>query len=197
MLPVLGVHQVANAAVAAVVALLAGGAPAGITESLAELAPIRRRMEMVRGSSPAVLDDTVGNPRSVDAVFATVRAIPHRSLRVAFGIRGARGPAINRRLAAALAARAVRSVRSPVQLVVTASEDKAGARDRVRDEEREAVLAVLQEEGVAFSYEPALEAAVRRALEGAGEGDLVLLLGAQGMDSAAEIARRVLGTSPS
>jgi UDP-N-acetylmuramoyl-L-alanyl-D-glutamate--2,6-diaminopimelate ligase len=184
---------VANAAVAAVVALLAGGAPAGITESLAELAPIRRRMEMVRGSSPAVLDDTVGNPRSVDAVFATVRAIPHRSLRVAFGIRGARGPAINRRLAAALA-RAVRSVRSPVQLVVTASEDKAGARDRVRDEEREAVLSVLQEEGVVFSYEPALEAAVRRALEGAGEGDLVLLLGAQGMDGAAEIARRVLDT---
>ncbi len=193
VLPVLGVHQVSNAAVAAVVALLAGGAPAGITESLAELAPIRRRMEMVHGSSPAVLDDTVGNPRSVDAVFATVRAIPHRSLRVAFGIRGARGPAINRRLAAALA-RAVRSVRSPVQLVVTASEDKAGARDRVRDEEREAVLAVLQEEGVAFSYEPALEVAVRRALEGAGEGDLVLLLGAQGMDGAAEIARRVLGT---
>jgi len=193
VLPVLGVHQVSNAAVAAVVALLAGGAPAGITESLAELAPIRRRMEMVHGSSPAVLDDTVGNPRSVDAVFATVRAIPHRSLRVAFGIRGARGPAINRRLAAALA-RAVRSVRSPVQLVVTASEDKAGARDRVRDEEREAVLAVLQEEGVVFRYEPALEAAVRRALEGAGEGDLVLLLGAQGMDGAAEIARRVLGT---
>ena len=128
VLPVLGVHQVSNAAVAAVVALLAGGAPAGITESLAELAPIRRRMEMVHRSSPAVLDDTVGNPRSVDAVFATVRAIPHRSLRVAFGIRGARGPAINRRLAAALA-RAVRSVRSPVQLVVTASEDKAGARD--------------------------------------------------------------------
>jgi UDP-N-acetylmuramoyl-L-alanyl-D-glutamate--2,6-diaminopimelate ligase len=193
VLPVLGVHQVSNAAVAAVVALLAGGAPAGITESLAELAPIRRRMEMVHGTSPAVLDDTVGNPRSVDAVFATVRAIPHRSLRVAFGIRGARGPAINRRLAAALA-RAVRSVRSPVLLVVTASEDTAGARDRVRDEEREAVLAVLQEEGVAFSYEPALEVAVRRALEGAGEGDLVLLLGAQGMDGAAEIARRVLGT---
>jgi UDP-N-acetylmuramoyl-L-alanyl-D-glutamate--2,6-diaminopimelate ligase len=76
--------------------------------------------------------------------------------------------------------------------VVTASEDSAGARDRVRDEEREAVLSVLRKEGVAFSYEPALEAAVRRALEGSGEGDLVLLLGAQGMDGAAEVARRFL-----
>ena len=194
VLPVLGVHQVANAALAAVVALLAGGAPAGITES-------RRGA----GADPAADGDgaTGPHPRSSTTPWAipdrwtrcltAIRAIPHRALRVAFGIRGSRGPAINRRLAAALA-RAVRSVRSPVQLVVTASEDTAGARDRVRDEEREAVLAVLRGRGVAFSYEPALEAAVRRALEGAGEGDLVLLLGAQGMDGAAEIARRVLGT---
>jgi hypothetical protein len=34
---------------------------------------------------------------------------------------------------------------------------------------------------------------VRRALEGSGEGDLVLLLGAQGMDRAAEVAKAVLG----
>jgi UDP-N-acetylmuramoyl-L-alanyl-D-glutamate--2,6-diaminopimelate ligase len=191
VLPVLGVHQVANAALAAVVALLAGGVPAGVTEALAELAPIRRRMEIVRQASPTVLDDTVGNPRSVDSVFATIRAIPHRSLRIAFGIRGARGPAINRRLAGALA-RAVRSAQHPVRLVVTASEDSAGARDRVRHEEREAVLSVLKEEGVAFSYEPALDVAIRRALEGSGEGDLVLLLGAQGMDGAADVARRFL-----
>ena len=78
--------------------------------------------------------------------------------------------------------------------MITASEDQAGARDRVRDDEREAVLAVLREEGVAFSYEPALEAAVRRALEGSGEGDLVLLLGAQGMDGAADVARGLLDT---
>jgi hypothetical protein len=47
---------------------------------------------------------------------------------------------------------------------------------------------------VAFSYEPALEAAVRRALEGSGEGELVLLLGAQGMDRAADVARAILAT---
>jgi UDP-N-acetylmuramoyl-L-alanyl-D-glutamate--2,6-diaminopimelate ligase len=192
VLPVLGVHQVSNAALAAVVALLAGGAPAGVTESVAELAPIRRRMEVIRQTSPTILDDTVGNPRAVDAVFATIRAIPHRSLRVAFGIRGSRGAAINRRLAAALA-RAVRSTPGPVLLVVTSSEDAAGARDRVREDEREAVLTVLREEAVAFGYEPTLAAAVRRVLEGSGEGDLVLLLGAQGMDGAAEVARQVLG----
>jgi UDP-N-acetylmuramoyl-L-alanyl-D-glutamate--2,6-diaminopimelate ligase len=192
VLPVLGVHQVANAALAAVVVLLAGGSPAGVTEAAAELAPMRRRMEVVRQTSPTILDDTVGNPRAMDAVFATIRAIPHRSLRVAFGVRGSRGAAINRRLAAALAG-ALRATSRPVQLVVTSSEDAAGARDRVRDDERDVVLAALREEGVEFSYQPTVAAAVRRVLEGCGDGDLVLLLGAQGMDGAAGVARDVLG----
>jgi UDP-N-acetylmuramoyl-L-alanyl-D-glutamate--2,6-diaminopimelate ligase len=194
VLPVLGMHQVANAALAAVIALLVGGAPAGVTESVAELAPIRRRMEVVRQAAPTILDDTVGNPRAMEAVFATIRAIPHAAVRIAFGIRGARGATINRRLASALA-RGVRAAARPVRLVVTASEEAAGPRDRVRDEEREAVLAVLRQEGVTFTYEPTLGAAVRHALEGAGEGDLVLLLGAQGMDEAADLARAVVGTN--
>ena len=118
-------------------------------------------------------------------MFATIRAIPHRTLRVAFGIRGSRGAAINRRLAARARARGALRPRDRVHLVVTSSEDTAGARDRVREDEREAVLAVLRQEGVGFSYEPTLAAAVRRALEGSGDGDLVLLLGAQGMDGAA------------
>jgi UDP-N-acetylmuramyl tripeptide synthase len=189
---VLGVHQVANAALAGVVALLAGGARAGVTESVAELAPIHRRMEVIRQASPTILDDTVGNPRSLDAVFATIRTIPHQGLRVAFGVRGARGPAINRRLAAALG-RAIRATDRPVLLVVTTSEDVAGARDRVREEEREAVFEALRQEGVPFSYQPALGAAVRQVLDGSGDGDLVLLLGAQGMDAAGGIARELLG----
>jgi UDP-N-acetylmuramoyl-L-alanyl-D-glutamate--2,6-diaminopimelate ligase len=191
VLPVLGVHQVANAALAAVVALLAGATPTGVTEAAAEQAPIRRRLEVVRQASPTVLDDTVGNPRSVEAVFATIRAIPHRRLRIAFGIRGSRGAGINRRLAGALAG-ALRGAERPALLVVTASEDAAGTRDRVRAEEREGLLEVLRAEGVAFDYEPTLAEAVRRTVAGSGDGDLVLLLGAQGMDRAAEIARSLL-----
>jgi UDP-N-acetylmuramoyl-L-alanyl-D-glutamate--2,6-diaminopimelate ligase len=192
VLPVLGVHQVGNAALAAVVALLAGATPTGVTESVAEQAPIRRRMEVVRHASPIVLDDTVGNPRALEAVFESTRAIPHERLRIAFGIRGSRGSGINRRLAVTLA-RALQGLDRPARLVVTASEDAAGPRDRVRPEEREVVLEALREVGVAFSYEPALTDAVRRVLEGSGDGDLVLLLGAQGMDRAAALARAIPG----
>ena len=191
VLPVLGIHQVANAALAAVVTLLAGGTPTGVTESAAELAPIRRRMETVRPASPLVLDDTVGNPRALEQVFESIRPIPHRGLRIAFGIRGSRGAEINRRLAGALA-RLVREVRPPAFLAVTASEDAAGPRDRVKPDERDAVLGVLREQGVAFEYQPTLAGAVRSVVDGSSDGDLVLLLGAQGMDRAADLARSLL-----
>jgi UDP-N-acetylmuramoyl-L-alanyl-D-glutamate--2,6-diaminopimelate ligase len=193
VLPVFGVHQVANAALAATAALVAGASPVGVTEAVAEMAPIRRRMEIVRGAGPVVLDDTVGNPRTLAAVFASIGAIRHRALRIVFGIRGSRGPDINRRLADALAELVrARSETTPVTLVITSSDDSAGPRDRVQSEEREAVLGSLRAAGVAHTHEAELAPAVRRALDGYTEHDLVLLLGAQGMDGAAEQARAVL-----
>jgi UDP-N-acetylmuramoyl-L-alanyl-D-glutamate--2,6-diaminopimelate ligase len=193
VLPVFGVHQVQNAALAATAAIVAGASPVGVTEAVAELAPIRRRMEIVRHGGPVILDDTVGNPRTLAAVFDSIRAIRHTCLRIVFGIRGSRGEDINRRLAAALATRVRAEAQSrPVRLVITASDDAAGPRDRVRPEERDAVLGVLREGSVEFAYEAGLGAAVRRALDGSAADDLVLLLGAQGMDRAADQARAFL-----
>lgn len=193
VLPVFGRHQVANAALAATAALVAGASTEAITEAVAEQSPIPRRMEIVRSGAPVVLDDTVGNPRTLAAVFDSIRVIPHRRLRIVFGIRGSRGVEINTRLGTALAALvAERAGQVPVRLVVTASIETAGPRDRVGGTESEALLAPLRAAAVAFEYEPTLAAAVRRALEGSGAGDLVLLLGAQGMDRAAELARPLL-----
>lgn len=193
VLPVFGLQQVANAAIAAAAALVAGATPLGVTEAVSEMAPIHRRMELVRHAAPAILDDTAGNPRTLRAVFESIRTIPHRGLRVAFGIRGARGVVINAKLARTLAA-LVRERRAemPLDVVVTASEDAAGPRDRVSREEREAVEGALREAGVDYRYEPTLAAAVGRVLEGCEADDLVLLLGAQGMDRAATIAASLL-----
>jgi UDP-N-acetylmuramoyl-L-alanyl-D-glutamate--2,6-diaminopimelate ligase len=193
VLPVFGLQQVANAALAATSALVAGATPLGVTESVAEIAPIRRRMELVRQASPAILDDTAGNPRTLRAVFDSIRVIPHRGLRIAFGIRGARGTAINSRLARTLAELIrARADEPSLQLVVTAAEDTAGPRDRVTDEEREVVTAALRDAGIPFTYEPALRDAIRRVLDHHRPDDLILILGAQGMDRAAQIASSLL-----
>ena len=54
---------------------------------------------------------------------------------------------------------------------------------------------VLDRAGVPYDFTPSLEDAVTRTVASAAPRDLVLLLGAQGMDRGAEIARRVLGST--
>jgi UDP-N-acetylmuramoyl-L-alanyl-D-glutamate--2,6-diaminopimelate ligase len=187
---VLGPQLAANGARAAVAALIAGVEPDAIARALAGAPPMRRRMEVVLDGGPLVIDDTVGNPASIEAVFDTAAAIAHERLIVVYGIRGSRGLPINEHNALALAAR-VHDVGA--RLVVTASEDVADERNRVTPEERDTVLALLRVADVPFLFEPTLEGAIRHALDDCGAGDLVLLLGAQGMDRAAVIARDVLG----
>ncbi|MEJ7812817.1 MAG: Mur ligase family protein [Gemmatimonadaceae bacterium] len=188
-LPLLGRQQVANASLAATAALVAGAAPEAVAAALARAPVIPRRMQLIAGAGPTIVDDTVGNPASIHAVFEAVEAIPHARVCAAYAIRGARGVAINRHNAAALATCVARTAAS---LTVTASEDAADARNRVTDEERAAVTDTLRDAGLDYRYEGTLAAALRRTLAGWTPGDLVLLLGAQGMDRGAEVARAIL-----
>jgi UDP-N-acetylmuramoyl-L-alanyl-D-glutamate--2,6-diaminopimelate ligase len=188
-LPILGRQQVANAGLAATAALIAGVPPQTIAFALADVEPMHRRMHILYEDGPVLLDDTVGNPESIRAVFDAIRAIPHHKLHVAYAIRGSRGTEVNERNADALA-REVSAMSA--KLIVTSSEDHASERDRVEDDERDAVLKTLEARGIPFTHEPTLQRAVERALEGAGRGDLVALLGAQGMDKGSEIARKIL-----
>jgi UDP-N-acetylmuramoyl-L-alanyl-D-glutamate--2,6-diaminopimelate ligase len=188
-LPILGRQQVANAALAATASLMAGVSPNTIAFALADVEPMHRRMHIIYEDGPTVLDDTVGNPESIHMVFDAMRAIPHDALRVVYAIRGSRGVEVNERNADALAREVAASGAS---LIVTASEDHAGERDRVEAEERDVVLETLRARGVRFEYEPMLARAIERTLDGTTHNDMVALLGAQGMDRGAEIARRIL-----
>jgi len=188
-LPILGRQQVANAALAATAALIAGVPAETIAYALAGVEPMHRRMHILYEDGPVLLDDTVGNPESIRAVFEAIRSIPHHNLRIAYAIRGSRGTEVNERNAEAVA----REIEPLIAtLVVTASEDHASERDRVEDDERDIVLKTLEARGVPFIYEPTLERAVTRVVEGAARGDLIALLGAQGMDKGGEIARKLL-----
>lgn len=187
VLPVFGVQQVENAALAATVALVAGASPQGLAAAVASVTPMRRRMQVLRAAGPTVVDDTSGNPQTLRAVFESVRVLPHARLRVAFGIRGTRGPEINRRLGRTLGELVrARAADGAVQLVVTASEDAADARNRVLPEEREAFHHALVEAlaAVPHRWEPTVAGAVAALVEDVRPDDLLLVLGAQGMDTA-------------
>jgi UDP-N-acetylmuramoyl-L-alanyl-D-glutamate--2,6-diaminopimelate ligase len=190
-LSLLGRQQVTNASLAATAALLTGATPEAIRRAFATMPQVTRRMQVVHARDPFILDDTVGNPASLQAVFETVASIPHARLLVAYAVRGSRGVTINRYNAEALAA-SVETV--PAEIVLTSSEDATDDRNRVTEEEWNTVTAVLRERDIAFRIEPSLRDAVTSLVDSAGAGDLVLLLGAQGMDAGAQIARETLAT---
>jgi UDP-N-acetylmuramoyl-L-alanyl-D-glutamate--2,6-diaminopimelate ligase len=189
-LHLLGRSNLANAGLAAAAALSLGASPEHVQAVLRAAATPKRRMQILRAGSFTVLDDTVGHPDSVSAVFEVADQLRPRRLHVAFGMRGSRGVRINRQLGKSLA---IWAGRLAVQtLVVTRCEDAADERNRVSDRERAAFVAALEESGIRFTEERRLEPTVQRVVTAAGDGDLVLLLGAQGMDRAAGFARRWL-----
>ncbi len=189
-LEMLGEQQVANAALACMAALLAGARPDAVRTAMANARPIHRRMQVLNPGDPMIIDDTVGNSVSIHHLFDTVDRLEHEGLYIVYAVRGARGPSINASNAEALMARLRHR---PARLIVTSSEDVAGPRDRVTAEERDAVRARLDGAGIEYEFEPELQPAVRQVVHQAGYGDLVLLLGAQGMDAAGGFVRELLG----
>jgi UDP-N-acetylmuramoyl-L-alanyl-D-glutamate--2,6-diaminopimelate ligase len=190
-LRLLGRSNVTDAALAAVAALCLGASVDAATHALREFPPARRRMEVIHRDGFTVLDDTVGHPDSVTALFEVLQKLQFRRLHVAFAIRGSRGEWINHLLAESLAIWAENV--PPATLVVTSSAESADPRNRVAAAERDAFVAALEQASVPFEERSRLDDAVRLVLDRAGSGDVVLLLGAQGMDDGASIMHDVLG----
>jgi UDP-N-acetylmuramoyl-L-alanyl-D-glutamate--2,6-diaminopimelate ligase len=178
----LGRSNLSNAALAATAALVLGAEPGTVREVLAGLTPARRRLEVLHRGRFLVIDDTVGHPESVSALFEVVRQLAPRRVHAAFAVRGRRGPRINGHVGEALA---IWAGRLPLgRLVLTRSVEAADERNQVEAAEYQAFAAPLAESGVPFEERERLDDAIHRALLAARDGDVVLLLGAQGMEIA-------------
>ncbi|HEX6588511.1 MAG TPA: Mur ligase family protein [Longimicrobiales bacterium] len=190
-LKLLGRAAINNASLAAAAALALGVEAETIAQALAELEPPRRRMEILRPGPVTLLDDTVGHPDSITGVFEVAEVVPHDRMYVVYAIRGRRGTEVNRRDAEAVA---IWTRRSPVErIAVTAASDATDDANRVTPEERDAFIEGLADAGAPYTYHERLEDAIEEILPLGHPSDLVLLLGAQGMNRGAELALRRLG----
>ncbi|SDF16084.1 Mur ligase family protein [Sporolituus thermophilus] len=191
-LPLPGRHNVANALLVGAAALLHGTAPGELAAAFCSFKGIERRLEIYRCGGFTVIDDTALNPGSIDAVFATITSFRYRRLVVVNAIRGGRGAAINALNAACLARW---QYALPFELIVTASADQVGPADTVTSQERQAFLDSLSRAGAAFSFYVDLQTAIRSALQRLYDGDLLVLLGAQGMDAGRQVLQEQISTS--
>jgi UDP-N-acetylmuramoyl-L-alanyl-D-glutamate--2,6-diaminopimelate ligase len=186
----LGRPNVRNAALAASYAMAVGVRLDTIRSTFASLTPLPRRMERTVCAGRILLDDTSGHPDSLMSLFEVAALISREQLWIAWAIRGSRGVEVNRRNALALADYA--ALHEAAALIVTAAEDVTEPKDTVTGEEVEAVRLALELKGRPHAFHGSMAAAMRDVAERARAGDLIVLTGAQGMNSGASLLQEML-----
>ena len=184
--PLLGRGHLKNVALALAYAIPSGVSIATARVVLRQLQPLRRRMERYEIAGRLVLDDTAGHPDSLRATFdvaAMLRRGPEmygRRAVAVYALRGSRGVDINRRNAQALAD--LSAEHGVTSLIITAASDAAGPRDRATSDEIDASCETFASRGQAIEWHDELRAAARAAMDLTKPGDLIVLVGAQGMN---------------
>lgn len=180
----LGRGHLRNVALALAYAVASGVGHSDAAQILRTLSPLRRRMETYQAGGRLVLDDTAAHPDSFRATFEVADLIAKgRGSRVvvAYAVRGNRGAEINRVNAGVLAELA--AAHRVDRLVVTAAADAVGAADRASAEEIEAARGALAKSGRLFVWHETLTGTMRDAGDATRAGDLIVLVGAQGMNA--------------
>jgi len=185
----LGPHHATNVLAAAAAALCLGAVPEEIETALPLFPPPRRRTQVLMREPFTVIDDTAGHPDSIAASLQVAAALPHRRIVVVYAVRGGRGVEVN-------AANGMRLAREAGRLgaavIVTASQGDTSEGDAVRPAEWKACTGAMAAGGLLPVVYPRLPEALAAALETVREGDLLLLLGAQGMDRGAAYLEAML-----
>jgi UDP-N-acetylmuramoyl-L-alanyl-D-glutamate--2,6-diaminopimelate ligase len=146
-------------------------------------------MERYEVGGRIVVDDTAAHPDSLRATFEVAALVPHNRMVVVYALRGRRGAEINRQNATVLAD--LSFLHGTESLIVTSAADQTGASDEPLPLETDATRQALVSRGRKFVWHDALEDALRDALQRTTAGDLIVLVGAQGMNEGKRLMQRL------
>lgn len=187
----LGRANLRNVALALTFARQVGLRVEDAREALAGLQPLRRRMERYEIAGRTVLDDTAGHPESFDATFEVAALLPAARVIVACALRGSRGTDINGRNALSLAEHALTI--GAHRTIVTEAAGTAGPLDQVTDDERAAARQAFRDRGLEPAWHETMSGAMHDAAAHTRPGDLIVLVGAQGMNAGRDELSRAFG----
>ena len=139
---------------------------------------------------PLIYDDFAHNPDGIKATISeTIKLLPpNKTLYVVCSIRGSRGVEINKLNVEAI----VESMDDNIKLILSSSNDVVNDLNFVEDEEREVFFDTLKENSIDFIHYDNLEDCLRQTYEKAEEDDIILLIGAQGMDPAESLLKDII-----
>ncbi|EOC99507.1 Mur ligase family protein [Caldisalinibacter kiritimatiensis] len=185
ILHLLGKHNIYNALAAISVALIFEIDIDVIIQALKEFKGVHRRLEKIYEGKYLVIDDFCHNPSSYEAVFESIQGMEYNKLILVNAIRGNRGTEINKDNAKVLSTWF--SILGVNKLILTLSNDVVKDKDEVKEDEFLAYRDELKNNNIEFQVYNTLKEAIKAALNIVRENDIIMLLGAQGMDQGREI----------
>lgn len=160
-----------------------------ITQGVKSYNALNRRFAKLN-DEPAIYDDFAHNPDGIKATISeTLKLLqPNQTLYVVCAIRGSRGVEINQLNVEAL----VESMDDDIELVLSSSNDVVNNLNYVEDDERNVFFDVLNKNNIEFEHFDNLRDCLAEVYEKADKKDIILLIGAQGMDPAEALLNEII-----
>lgn len=191
--PLIGLHNMYNVTLAVGICLAANCPLTAILTKLPHFNGIKRRLQTIYNDQFRIIDDYAHNSKGIVAALDAVTSLKPKRLIIVCAIRGNRGSEINSEIGYCLGKK-LSGLNIPIYLIVTDSNDVVGEHDYVTKKEHIAFLSGLNQikKNIPIYEEPLLNQALKKAVRLGQEGDIILLLGAQGMDHAQELIHQSL-----
>ncbi len=160
-----------------------------IVEGVKSYKALNRRFAKLN-DEPLILDDFAHNPDGIRATISETKKLLHenQTLYVVCAIRGSRGVEINQLNVDAL----VESMDDSIELILSSSCDVVNDLNFVEESEKEVFFNTLNENHIEFIHYDDLKECLSETYKKAGKNDIILLIGAQGMDPAESLLNDII-----
>ncbi len=188
-LPFTGSHFIQNILSAIGACISLGLQMDTITKGVKSYKALNRRFAKLN-DEPLIYDDFAHNPDGIKATISeTLKLLPNgQKLYVVCAIRGSRGVEINQLNVEAI----VESMNDDIELFLSSSNDVVNNLNFVEEDEREVFFDTLNKNDIEYVHFDNLEDCLKEVYSKAGIKDIILLLGAQGMDPAESLLQNIL-----
>ena len=188
-LPFKGSHFIQNILSAIGACISLGLSIDEISRGVKSYKALNRRFAKLN-EEPLIYDDFAHNPDGIKLTIAeTLKLLgPNQKLHVACAIRGSRGVEINQLNAQAL----VDAMDDSIELSLSSSNDVVNDLNFVEPEEREVFFDVLDSNNIEYVHYDNLHDCLSEIYKKADKKDIILLIGAQGMDPAESLLKDII-----
>nr|WP_305512354.1 Mur ligase family protein [Methanobrevibacter sp. V14] len=160
-----------------------------IVEGVKTYKALNRRFAKLN-DAPLIYDDFAHNPDGIKATISeTLKLLPqNQKLHLVCAIRGSRGVEINQLNADAL----VESMTGNINVYLSSSNDVVNESNFVKPKEREVFFNTLNKNNIEFTHFDNLNDCLLEVYKKADKKDIILLIGAQGMDPAKSLLDNII-----